>query len=359
MVVSTSSHAMNSAQWLIRALGQPVLDVTSTPLSEGLGLVSSTWLLQLVAAPGADLPASLILKTESDDPAMRQLARDLKAFEAERSFYRHLAPELEGTVPRFQAGWSGDEDEPRWLLIEDLSALRAGNQVRGLSTEETAAALEAMAAVHARFWQNDRLLQEAWLPSHRFWYQGPAIELTSMLEPFLADYELRVDREAIALIEAVAERSEAIDRALQERPWTLVHGDLRADNLLFHDRPREQPAVKIIDWGSPCRSLAAVDVACLIGGSTPMPQRRGRLPELLETWHRALLDGGVQGYDGNAAWRDLQLGCLRCLSGVLRLHNWQRDPSISPRRILLNDEAIERFCALALELNAQEALPED
>lgn len=358
MVDSTSSLEINSAGWLSQALSQPVLDVTSAPLSEGLGLVSRTWLLQLVAAPGTHLPVSLILKTESDDPAMRQLARDLKAFEAERSFYRHLAAELEGTVPRFQACWSGDEDEPRWLLIEDLSGLRAGNQVRGLSTEETAAALSAVASVHARFWQNDRLLQETWLPAHRFWYQGAGPELMSLLKPFLADYELRVDRAAIALIEAVVERSEAIDRALQERPWTLVHGDLRADNLLFDDKPREQPAVKIIDWGSPCRSLAAVDVACLIGGSTPMPQRRGRLPELLETWHRALLDGGVQGYDRDAAWRDLQLGCLRCLSGVLRLHNWQRDPSISPRRILLNDEAIERFCALALELNAQEALPE-
>jgi hypothetical protein len=358
MMDSTSSLELNSAGWLSQALSQPVLDVTSAPLSEGLGLVSRTWLLQLVAAPGAHLPVSLILKTESDDPAMRQLARDLKAFEAERSFYRHLAAELEGTVPRFQACWSGDEDEPRWLLIEDLSGLRAGNQVRGLSTEETAAALSAVASVHARFWQNDRLLQETWLPAHRFWYQGAGPELMSLLKPFLADYELRVDRAAIALIEAVVERSEAIDRALQERPWTLVHGDLRADNLLFDDKPREQPAVKIVDWGSPCRSLAAVDVACLIGGSTPMPQRRGRLPELVDIWHRALLDGGARGYDRNEAWRDVQLGCLRCLSGVLRLHNWQRDPSISPRRILLNDEAIERFCALALELNAQEALPE-
>jgi hypothetical protein len=347
----------NSADWLSQALGQTVLDVTSAPLSEGLGLVSHTWLLHLVAAPGADLPASLILKTESDDPAMRQLARDLEAFETERSFYLHLAPDLAATVPRLQACWQGDADEPRWLLLEDLSALRAGNQVRGLSTKETAAALEAMARLHARFWMNEQSQQQTWLASHRFWYQGAGTELTRLIQPFLADYELRVDRAAIALIEAVAERSEAVDRALQERPWTLVHGDLRADNLLFDDRPCEQPGVKIVDWGSPCRSLAAVDVACLIGGSTPMPQRRGRLPELVDIWHRALLDGGVRGYDRNEAWRDVQLGCLRCLSGVLRLHNWQRDPGISPRRVLLNDESIERFCALAVELNAQEALP--
>lgn len=65
MVDSSSGQEIYSAGWLSQALGQPVLNVTSAPLSEGLGLVSRTWLLQLVAAPGADLPAWLILKTES------------------------------------------------------------------------------------------------------------------------------------------------------------------------------------------------------------------------------------------------------------------------------------------------------
>jgi hypothetical protein len=345
-----------TAHWLSLVLGQAVRAVRAAPLGQGLGLVSRTLRLEIDADPGASLPRSLVLKLESDDPAMRQLALDLGAFAKETAFYRQLAPGLETTLPRLQACGDGHHAEGRWLLLEDLSWLRAGNQVRGLSAGETAAALEAVAVIHGRFWQQESLLQQAWLPAHQYWYQGDAVELVGFLQPFLQDYELRVESEAIALLRLVATHTHAIDQALAQRPWTLVHGDLRADNLLFDDSEKT-PGVRILDWGSPCRSLGAVDVACLIGGSTPMPQRRGRVPELLGLWHRALLNQGVRGYSLADAWQDLQLGCLRCLSGVLRLHHWQQDAAISPRRILLNDEAIERFCALAVEIRAQEALP--
>ena len=352
----SAPEEIGSAQWLSQVLGQPVLAVRAAPLGQGLGLVSRTLRLEIEVGPGAVLSRSLVLKLESDDPAMRQLALTLGAFAKETAFYRRLAPGLEATLPRLQACGDGHQAEGRWLLLEDLSALRAGNQVRGLSAGETAAALEAMAVIHGRFWQHDRLLEQAWLPAHHYWYQGEAAELEGFLQPFLLDYELRVEAEAIALLRLVATHTVAIDRALAQRPWTLVHGDLRADNLMFDDS-REPPGVRILDWGSPCRSVGAVDVACLIGGSTPMPQRRGRVPELLGRWHRALLAQGVSGYSLRDAWRDLQLGCLRCLSGVLRLHQWQLSTAISPRRILLNDEAIERFCALAVEIRAHEALP--
>jgi hypothetical protein len=351
-----SADDIASADWLSQVLGLPVRAVRVAPLGQGLGLVSRTFRLDIEADPPAALPRSLVLKLESDDPAMRQLALELGAFAKESAFYRQLSPGLAATLPQLQACGDGCRDGERWLLLEDLSSLRAGNQVRGLSVGETAAALEAMAVIHGRFWQHDRLLEQAWLPAHQYWYQGAAAELEGLLQPFLQDYELRVEAEAIALLRLVASHTDTIDRALAQRPWTLVHGDLRADNLLFDDS-QEPPGVRILDWGSPCRSLGAVDVACLIGGSTPMPQRRGRVPELLGGWHRALQAQGVSGYSLEDAWRDLQLGCLRCLSGVLRLNQWQRDATISPRRILLNDEAIERFCALAVEIRAQEALP--
>lgn len=348
---------MVDAHWLSQVLGQPVRAVRAVPIGLGLGLVSRTLRLEIEGGPGAELPATMVLKLESDDPAMRQLAQELDAFARETAFYRQFASGLKARLPRLEACGDGQGEEGRWLLLEDLSTMRAGNQVRGLSEAETGSVLEAMAGIHARFWQQESLLLQPWLPAHRYWYQGETAELKSYLPSFLADYELRVDAEAIQLLQTVVMRTDAIDRRLAQRPWTLVHGDLRADNLLFDDT-RKPVGVRILDWASPCRSLAAVDVACLIGGSTPMPQRRGRLPELLSRWHGALLEQGVSGYDLDEAWRDLQLGCLRCLTGVLRLHHWQLDRAISPRRILLNDEAIERFCSLALEVEAHEALPE-
>ncbi|QNI88583.1 hypothetical protein SynROS8604_01952 [Synechococcus sp. ROS8604] len=47
---------------------------------------------------------------------------------------------------------------------------------------------------------------------------------------------------------------------------------------------------------------------------------------------------------------------MRCLSSVLILHNWQLDPNINSRAILLNDEWIERSCSLVVEIEALEAV---
>ena len=88
-----------------------------------------------------------------------------------------------------------------------------------------------------------------------------------------------------------------------------------------------------------------------------MPARRGRLRELCKLWHQSLKTHGVKDYTLAEAWADVQLAALRCLSSVLLLHNWQLDPNISSRAILLNDEWIERSCSLILELEALEALP--
>jgi len=112
----------------------------------------------------------------------------------------------------------------------------------------------------------------------------------------------------------------------------------------------------VLDWGTPTRSMAAMDLAYLIGGSVPMPARRGQLRDLCSQWHQSLRSHGVKDYSLSDAWADVQLASLRCLSSVLLLHNWQLDPTIGSRAMVLNDEWIERSCALVLELDATEAL---
>ena len=63
-----------------------------------------------------------------------------------------------------------------------------------------------------------------WLPSHTLWFQG---QIDDLIEAFEADDGLRIGERTMALVRQVMERSDAIDQALDERPWTLVHGDLR------------------------------------------------------------------------------------------------------------------------------------
>ena len=87
-----------------------------------------------------------------------------------------------------------------------------------------------------------------------------------------------------------------------------------------------------------------------------MPVRRGRLRDLCHRWQQSLKTHGVKDYSLVDAWADIQLAAMRCLSSTLLLHNWQLDPNISSRAILLNDEWIERSCSFVVELDAFEAL---
>ena len=343
------------AVWLSQQLGVSVEAIDVEPLGVPQGFTSSTMRLR-IKGTSDDLPQSLILKIDSDNPQSREVALALNCFRREVGFYRQFASQLTGLVPYGHATGDGTSDDSRWLLLEDLTAMKAGNQVRGISAEACSLVLDAIAKVHAHFWNSSQLEGHDWLPNHQLWFQGTTEILGSFHSRFLEDYELRVDQEALHTIALVIEKSQAIDLAMATRPSTLVHGDLRIENVLFGHAPL-QPDVVLLDWGTPTRSLAALDLAYLIGGSVPMPARRGRIRKLVEGWHRALQRHGVMDYSLSEAWSDVQLASLRCLSTVLFQHNWQLDHKVSPRVILLQDEWIERSCSLVVEINALEALP--
>ena len=353
MPVLPSGDAIDS-DWLSTQLnlGVEALEIEAQGVPQGFA--SNTMRLKPRGPSGALLP-SLILKIDSDDPVGRDLADRLHSFQREVGFYRTLAPQLSALVPHVYATGNGISDEGRWLLLEDLSMMAAGNQVRGINAMACGKVLEAMAGVHARFWTSSSLLNLDWLPDHQFWFQGSSESLLAFHRSFLEDYELRVEPEALEAIALVIEHSQAIDAAIAQRPFTLVHGDLRVENVLFA-RTATQRDVVLLDWGTPTRSMAAMDLAFLIGGSVPMPARRGRLHDLCRQWHQSLQTHGVKDYSVSVAWADLQLAALRCLSSVLFLHNWQMDPNITSRAMLLDDEWIERCCALVVELEAIEVL---
>lgn len=339
------------APWLARVLGVPVVDFSEEVIGAERGFVSSTTRLRLRTDPPGLGPASVVLKSESANPVFQGLSRRLRAFEREVRFYRDLAPPLGSQLPRVHACSAAEGDH--WLLMDDLSALRPGDQVRGMAQEEVAAVLRRIAAVHARYWMDPALPRLEWLPGHTFWFSG---DFTPVLEAFGRDYALRLGDDAMDLITRSVERNDAIETALAERPWTLVHGDLRADNLLFGTVGTAEEAM-ILDWQTVTRSVAAMDVVFLVGGSEPVNERAGHLQELLELWHRELVAGGVAGYGLEEARRDLQLAALRCLNVCLRVYEFLQDPGAPSRVVLLNDTELQRHAAAALELRAWEALP--
>ncbi len=331
--------------------GRPrVVDLKTTVIGDEKGFLSQT--LRVDAAydsrPG-DLPRSIVVKMEPKSGAFRDAAQAVNAFEREIRFYLEVAPSLSVRLPRIY--FAKTTPEASVLAMEDLGHLKGIDQVRGIEHGRTLAAVHAIAKVHARYWNSDALSRLAWLPDHdHFFDDGFAAHWPAFAEA----YGLRIGTEAVRIGERVAKNLGAIEARIAARPAALIHGDLRADNLLFGE-PGTPDEVLILDWQLTTRSLATIDVARLLGGSEPEAERRGRQLDVFSTWYETLCSAGVEGYERDEALEDFRLGVLYCLFIPVKAFHLTGG-NAGGRTGRLMDAIAQRLFDSALELEAERAL---
>lgn len=185
---------------------------------------------------------------------------------------------------------------------------------------------------------NKRFSTIKWLPANTFWFSEVD---DGILEAFLDEYERRIGEHMVTAVKSVFQQLPAIEQAMTARPYTLIHGDLRADNLLF-DGIKQNPEAVILNSQTACRSLGAMDLAFLIGGSEPEVERASHITEKLYLWHGEPEENGVTDYSIEDAKKDFQLRALRCLIVAIRLHSTLHEQSATVRGAWYRDESIER-----------------
>lgn len=328
-----------------------VTAVKTTSINNDRGFLSQTLRLELTyEAPAAGRPASLVAKIKPNDETFRQAAAEISAFEREVGFYR----EVSRRVPIRLARVYFAEETPKAsaLVMEDLGHLTVGDQVHGIAHDRTLAVARMIAQVHATFWDNAALDAIGWAPEHDHFHTDTFVDAW----PTFADaFALRIGKRALAIGEAVAENLEALERRIAERPAALVHGDLRADNLMF-GKPGEADEVLMLDWQLVHKTSATYDIARLIGGSEPVPERDGHQVDIVRAWHEALTRAGVAHYPFDEALYDFRLSALHCLTIPVKFQRLAgTDPQGRAGRLL--DVMAERFFAAVIELDAASALP--
>jgi len=133
----------------------------------------------------------VILKSETSNEDQNTFSRLNNAFGREVGVYTNCTPRLPNHRP---VVYAFEESAPSWLLMEDLTHLRSGDQVIGLSEQETIDSIERIAAIHAEFWLDPGLAQLTWLPQKGFWFADPKPDLS---EDFFATYGIRFGPEVI------------------------------------------------------------------------------------------------------------------------------------------------------------------
>ena len=332
-------------EWLTDALREdghlaPAGAVTSVEreiLGQGEGFMGTIARLRL-SYEGGEGPASIVAKMPLlENRAFGEL---VGVYERESCFYEALGDRVPVAIPRLyfsdfdrtaasdrQKGtislanrlpgrllprvirvalWAAGRRKRRYLLLmEDLSDAVPGDQLAGVDAATCGVVLRSIAKLHAAYWRSPALDGRYWLVP----FAGDSRVRQSMFLEMRAVFRERhpelFDDEFERVVAWVSENGiETIERIQEESPETLVHGDLRLDNLAF----REGDPV-FFDWQAIRRGPAAFDIAWFLSGAsdnlTPEDET-----DLLRTYHATLEENGVSGYPFEAFKRHYRMGLV-------------------------------------------------
>jgi fructosamine-3-kinase len=300
MVLPRTIDELDDA-WLAAALGQQVSIKSSTPIP--VGYATAMYRLELDGPNEA--PASVIVKLPVDGQ-VRQLLDGIGAYVREVTFYAELAGDVPVRVPRSYAAEIAPDSTDFVLVLEDLATLEPADQLEGLTLERAQTAVDELARFHAWSWEHQRLhgLADRFPPLDGALAAGVygkfaqffGMSWQSARElPVVADEVKEFgDRWGELLPTFVAELS---------TPRTIVHGELRADNLFL----LPDGGLVMIDFQTVAQHAGIVDVAYLVAQSLPVEVRRGNDEQLVRRYVDALAAVGVTDYDYERAWRQYRI----------------------------------------------------
>jgi aminoglycoside/choline kinase family phosphotransferase len=278
----------------------------------GTGQTGRSSRLRLWWSDPVGRPASIVGKFGSADEHARAQAFTNGTYLREWTFYDRVAHTVGVRAPVCLAHGYDDSQPAFALLLEDLSSSQQGDQLDGLSLEQIRVAITQAVALHApRF--GDTTIESLFLNGapkptpteamdraqlfYDFTLPGFLDRLGSRLDPDIAELATRFAAQAGRFTQGTG------------TPYTLVHYDFRADNLLFGATP-EAPPVVVVDWQTVNAGLGACDIAYLISGSFPnADDRRAAERDLLEQYRNEMEAAGVS-MSPEDCWRDYRFGSL-------------------------------------------------
>jgi aminoglycoside phosphotransferase (APT) family kinase protein len=303
------------ARWMTEALGAqaaatgPVSAVSVEPVGDGRGHLGSTVRVRLrYAARSPDAPAAVVVKLPGTAAESRETARRGRLYEREYRFFTELAPQTQVSTPRcFAAGYDPDTDRFA-LVLEDVTARLDLDQLHGCPPDRAAAVLSELAGLHAAWWRDPSLHRRQWLTTFTSAHRLANLRrlLADGWPRLIAEVGDRLPPGAARAGRGVLARFDRSLHALDRQPHTLIHGDVRLDNLLF-DAGEDRVPVAIVDWQNVSRGPGVADVSYFLVQSLTAADFRDEADGLLAYYHRSLRGHGVRDYPFSQLARSVRL----------------------------------------------------
>ena len=259
---------------------------------------------------------------------------------------------------RAPALYYGDFDERSHrfvLVLEDLGGMQAVPQSVGIDAARARQVVREVAALHGRFWEaaGDPALSACgdFLSTRESRIMSMVYLLT--LPVALERFGDLFTAEARRLAEEFGFRIPAHFAAVSAGPKTVVHGDFRADNMLFGSDGREELAV--IDWQGFGIGCSMYDVAFFFGTSVTSDVRRRIERDTLDEYHDIVLRSGAESYTVEESWRSYRQNMLGTLMPMV-IGCGALDMS-DPKLVCQTRELLSRVLTAIEELDSREFLP--
>ena len=247
-------------------------------------------------------PRSVIAKVSAADATSRSAAATHHLYEREVRFYQVVAPKVAIRVPACLYSAVDLDENSFILLLEDLAPLRMADQIGGVTLADVEVGLAEMAKLHAPVWGDGSVTALPWL-NYGAAERGQLAAFSGMLfDTFLERYGADLDD----LTESVVRRFRGLVvtyTSHEPHSVTVVHGDFRADNLLYDAVGGRVPLV-VVDWQTVGAGPGLLDVAYLVGTSLDPVERLANEERLVRGYHDAITAAGVAGYPWRQCWED-------------------------------------------------------
>jgi hypothetical protein len=295
-------------EWLSAATGWSVTAVASEIIGVGIGVSSAVYRLHL---QGEGVPATVVAKLPALDPAATFTSTVLRMYIREVRFFEELAAQCPVRVPAYHGGAVDEETSGFCVLMEDMGRMRVVDQVAGMSPDDAAHAVDELAAWHAQWWGRGDELADA----------GITVSLRDPIYPAILPMVFGEGWEKVTgemdvpeTIQRVGGQrfSDAMAGLLEELssgPNTVVHGDFRADNMLFAD----DGSIVLLDFQLIGSGSGAYDLAYFVTQSLDAEVAAQHERSLFDRWVDGLRTGGVPEGDLDRLWDDYRRAALFCL----------------------------------------------
>jgi hypothetical protein len=269
------------------------------------------------AAPD-ESPNTIICKFDPKIPQAAAMAAAVGSNLREVETYRFFDATPPVRLPRAYLAEHAHNGATLNLVLEDLTATsRPGDQIGGCSQADAALVVAELGKLHAAYWKNADVAALPWLMDRKAGGEMLGDTYARGAEIFHERFERRLSKEAFEIIDAFVPLVAKFGLAVRPHT-TLLHGEIRVDNVMFETPKDGAPRACLIDWQFTTFGDPHYDIAYFLTGSLTPEDRRACENALIEAHHRqiAAVDASYTLEDARAAYRFNTLAGLQSTVGA-------------------------------------------